>query len=210
VANCQPNCVGKTCGSDGCGGSCGSCGFGQECTPQFECKPKCTPNCLNKECGDNGCGGTCGICGGGTSCNAQGKCVGCTPDCDGKQCGSDGCGGQCGQCPAGLECYEAKGQCLAPGADVGPGDDEDISSYQDVAGGGDYEAPATQCDEGTRLVYGKCVPLDEAVDSGGDADSSCSMSPGAGAGFPIGLWLLLSALLCTAVRLRRGLRQQTP
>ncbi len=28
---CTPNCVNKTCGTDGCGGTCGSCGTGTEC-----------------------------------------------------------------------------------------------------------------------------------------------------------------------------------
>lgn len=29
--DCQPNCLGKECGGDGCGGSCGNCEFGQAC-----------------------------------------------------------------------------------------------------------------------------------------------------------------------------------
>ena len=32
VTSCTPNCVGKTCGDNGCGGSCGTCGSGQTCT----------------------------------------------------------------------------------------------------------------------------------------------------------------------------------
>lgn len=34
---CQPNCVGKECGSDGCGGSCGTCPDGKICNAAGEC-----------------------------------------------------------------------------------------------------------------------------------------------------------------------------
>lgn len=32
IPPCQPECAGRTCGSDGCGGVCGQCGAGQTCS----------------------------------------------------------------------------------------------------------------------------------------------------------------------------------
>jgi len=57
-AECAPSCVGKTCGSDGCGGSCGVC----DEEPTVE-DPGCVPDCAGKTCEDpNGCGAACGPC----------------------------------------------------------------------------------------------------------------------------------------------------
>jgi len=36
---CVPSCVGKDCGSDGCGGLCGGCPLGQACSPSQHCEP---------------------------------------------------------------------------------------------------------------------------------------------------------------------------
>jgi len=60
---CIPNCVGKTCGSDGCGGACGTCPFQTECnntlgtcycldtTPNEVCDVTATPpKTYNNEC----------------------------------------------------------------------------------------------------------------------------------------------------------------
>lgn len=79
---CQPDCAGKTCGSNGCGASCGSCTAGQECSPTGNCV--CSPNCNNKCGGSNGCGGSCPnncqlpeTCGGGgvpNVCGISGSC----------------------------------------------------------------------------------------------------------------------------------------
>ena len=41
---CQPECVGKSCGSDGCGGSCGECDGGLKCTPTGSCSIPCSGN----------------------------------------------------------------------------------------------------------------------------------------------------------------------
>ena len=104
---CQPDCVGKQCGPDGCGGACGECQG-----PQHECisgSCKCQPACEGKDCGDDGCGGSCG------SCSGQDKCVGgqcaCQPNCSGKQCGPNGCGGSCGSCWGQDECVNGMCQC---------------------------------------------------------------------------------------------------
>ncbi len=41
--DCVPNCVGKSCGSDGCGGNCGICSTGDTCT-NYVCVPSGTGN----------------------------------------------------------------------------------------------------------------------------------------------------------------------
>ena len=60
---CQPACVARACGPDGCGGSCGSCAPGLACNENSGvCAAVCAPTCDNRECGSDGCGGTCGSC----------------------------------------------------------------------------------------------------------------------------------------------------
>ncbi len=45
-SGCLPECVGKTCGDDGCGGSCGSCG------PSMAChEGQCLMSCEHPQCG---------------------------------------------------------------------------------------------------------------------------------------------------------------
>ena len=58
--HCQPSCVGRNCGDDGCGGDCGRCPTGQGClTDQHLCiidnsgvcdgrRPTCTPPCAGQ------------------------------------------------------------------------------------------------------------------------------------------------------------------
>lgn len=203
VANCTPQCVNKECGTDGCGGACGQCGFGQVCNGENKCvdqDPGCQPNCLNKECGADGCGGTCGACGGDDGCNALGQCVSCTPACVGKQCGDDGCGGECGQCPVGLKCYDDTGECLAPDEVPDPVQDTDVTT------GGDGSGSAGDCADGMRMVYGKCVPV-EVDETGGDADSGCTMSGGSEGTTPA---VLLLVLLCLALAVLRSRPRQSP
>lgn len=69
---CTPSCVGKECGSDGCGGSCGSCTPGETKCINYQCVT-CSPNCVGKECGSDGCGGSCGSCTEGKVC-VEGEC----------------------------------------------------------------------------------------------------------------------------------------
>ena len=110
---CTPDCLGKDCGSDGCGGECGTCLGGQTCQAGTCTGTACTPDCTGKQCGPDGCTGTCGNCLTGKTCTA-GLCAtdGCTPSCAGKECGDNGCGGVCGTCGAGTECQA--GTCRAP------------------------------------------------------------------------------------------------
>jgi hypothetical protein len=105
---CVPVCVGKACGSDGCGGSCGECEEGSQCVGFGFCM--CIQQCVGKTCGPDGCGGTCGACDPGLDCNADGTCE-CIPDCSGKDCGGDGCGGSCGSCTGGLVCDQQDSIC---------------------------------------------------------------------------------------------------
>lgn len=103
---CNPECNGNECGTDGCGGSCGSCGAGTVCKAG-KCSP-CTPDCSGLNCGHDGCGGSCGLCAANQRCE-DGECVVvCTPQCTGKNCGPDGCGGSCGDCIGTLTCHNGK------------------------------------------------------------------------------------------------------
>lgn len=128
---CDPDCLGKVCGSDGCGGICGACAVGQTCTdfgqcvglgcPTLPCPSGFTCNgglCLQDPNG--GCTSAMD-CPAGMSCDlGTGICFDpgtCTADCGGKACGSDGCGGSCGGCGAGQVCTDL-GSCVAVGCSV--------------------------------------------------------------------------------------------
>lgn len=81
---CQPVCVGKECGDDGCGGVCGTCDdpANPVCDTLFgQCVPLCVPDCLGKACGDDGCGGVCGTCGADATC-ANDQCLPDSWSCD--------------------------------------------------------------------------------------------------------------------------------
>ncbi|MFH2009706.1 MAG: hypothetical protein ABI333_24140, partial [bacterium] len=103
--DCEPDCVGRCCGSDGCDGVCAdACGDTQEfcdedsCTCSSTCVPS-SCSALGKECGTwpDGCSGVtdCGSCPGSQVCDDNGACPECVPDCTGRCCGPDGCGGSC-------------------------------------------------------------------------------------------------------------------
>ncbi len=80
---CVPNCIGRQCGSDGCGGSCGDCSKDDTCTADGQCvSDTCTPQCAGRVCGSDGCGGICGVCPEGQACN-DGSCESATPCPDG-------------------------------------------------------------------------------------------------------------------------------
>ncbi len=83
---CQPQCMGRKCGWDGCGGVCGRCDKSESCT-KGQCVA-CKPNCTGKVCGPDGCGGVC-------------KPKACIP---GKNC----------TCTFDKPCNRAKGVCTAP------------------------------------------------------------------------------------------------
>ena len=126
---CEPTCVGKECGPDGCGNECGECIDGY-CGEDFQCHTICIPDCNGKECGPDGCGTYCGLCTGNQVCNPLGTCVNCLQSCGGKECGPDGCGGSCGFCNEGESCSSATGLCVPACACSGP------SCYRDGFEGG--------------------------------------------------------------------------
>ena len=112
---CTPSCVGKECGTDGCGGLCGHCDTSEICNADGQCQADtgCVPKCSGKICGPNGCGGQCGICAPNEQCTPTGTCIdpsGCTAQCGGKACGADGCGGTCGTCKPTEKCQS--GACV--------------------------------------------------------------------------------------------------
>ena len=117
---CAPDCVGKQCGSDGCGGVCGTCAAGTKCegTQCIACSPQCT----GIVCGSDSCGGSCG------TCTAPNVCIGgqceCVANCAGKECGSNGCGGTCGTCPTGETCVADKCTCASDCAGKVCGEDD--------------------------------------------------------------------------------------
>ena len=112
VANCEPNCLNKECGDDGCGGSCGTCGKGSDCEGSQCVNNSCYSDCSGKECGDSGCGGSCGTCPQGSSCTLDGVCEkACLSSlCPMASCGALGCDGACGTCSQGHYC-DGTGQC---------------------------------------------------------------------------------------------------
>ena len=108
-ACCEPDCVDKVCGDDGCGGVCADCGGGFSCV-DGECVP-------DPFCGDGTCGDlsdeTCESCPSDCGCECGQACVDAECSwtaCDGKVCGDDGCGGSCGDCGE-YETCDAFGQC---------------------------------------------------------------------------------------------------
>jgi len=124
VCECVPNCVGVSCGGDGCGGACGQCGAGASCT-NGKCLVQCQPECAAvgqvscfgagvRQCGEYD-GDTCLDWGPVSACGPNESCVDgvceCVPACGGKSCGDDGCGGECGQCLEGFGC--SNGSCQA-------------------------------------------------------------------------------------------------
>ena len=83
ACGCAPDCVGKTCGSDGCGGFCsgpllyGVCPNGQACQSGVCCRRDCGQDGASskRDCGSDGCGGSCGTCGEGQFCATSHTCV---------------------------------------------------------------------------------------------------------------------------------------
>jgi hypothetical protein len=119
--NCEPDCVGRCCGADGCGGTCpDTCGaLGGTCNEDScSCVGGCTPQTcadLGKECGSwpDGCEGTaeCGTCPSPQTCDENGTCQDCVPDCAGRCCGADGCGGTCPDACTGANGFCDVSQC---------------------------------------------------------------------------------------------------
>ena len=173
VGDCVPSCVGKECGSDGCGGTCGSCLAGEEC--QAGVCVNSTMTCLGA-CGGASPGG----CYCDEQCEGMGDCCPdvcaacptlsfceCIPNCAGKECGEDGCGGSCGGCPDGVACEAGLCACVPDCNEKECGDD----GCGDICGTCPQVAP--DCVEG--LCKLPCVPQCEGAECG---DDGCSGSCG--------------------------------
>ncbi len=120
---CQPSCLNRECGDDGCAGTCGTCTGGKVCQAGL---------CICVASGHKACcdQAVCWV----DSCGTVGEkvadcpygcadtaCQECVPNCLGKECGPDGCGGVCGVCPTGA-CdglsWTPAGTCSADGVCV--------------------------------------------------------------------------------------------
>lgn len=107
ACSCVLACVGKQCGSDGCGGTCGECDAGETCDATFACVPACVPSCTGRACGaDDGCGSPCN-----DACNTGGGGSGGTTGTGGAAPtgGAGGTGGESGS-KAGCGCRTAGGE----------------------------------------------------------------------------------------------------
>ena len=140
---CTPDCLGKQCGTDGCGGSCGTCDDALSCTEDLcvvdQCAHLVEPLwcAIGTECVQAGTTMkyyACQMClpgfsqldwtavddgqacGSGAFCG-DGLCCDHVTHCIYKQCGSDGCGWNCGTCPPGHLCNNGQCQCT-PSCDL--------------------------------------------------------------------------------------------
>ncbi len=152
---CEPSCLGRTCGDDGCGGTCGECEAGLTCHEYGVCVDPCQGIGFEGCCQDEQalwCNGgslgvidcaeqpLCGWNGGGFyDCGTDGSAdptgtvakecpEACVPDCRERECGHDGCGGMCGACDDGLLCQD--GLCATP---VEPDAVEAVDTVSDTA-----------------------------------------------------------------------------
>ena len=166
---CEPDCVAKECGDDGCGGTCGACPPDMSCDGGVCIEEPCTPDCAGKECGDDGCGDLCGTCGAGFHCDAFTCLPDCVPACSDKACGADGCGGSCGTCPEDQNCVD--GVCTEGPCEV---DCNDKECGDDGCGGS-----CGACGDGETCEDGICVQVCQPDCAGKQCgDDSCSGSCG--------------------------------
>ena len=172
---CQPDCIGKECGNDGCDGTCGECEEGLVCSDGVCCQPDCD----DKQCGDDGCGGDCGKCKNNVEECQDGQCVA-LPDviCTLKkaECGLvlfNGTNGmtffECGECPDGWYCYMNKCFCDSDcfGKQCG---------YDDGCGGvcqGWCPGSQEVCQDGVCECQADCFGKDCGPDGCGDTCGSC-------------------------------------
>jgi len=188
VAGCQPSCLGRQCGSNGCDGSCGQCPPDQRCVEDSgQCEPLCDRDCEGRVCGSDGCDGVCGECDPDQVCSADGACLGGGLGCD---CGPDelcldgvcrGLGSVCspeqplGLCPSGQHCVA--GVCTLSAAACSEGNPSGPCPLGQVCRGGecvDLDAAAL-CDDGNPCTFdtfdfvrSRCVsaPAELACDDG--------------------------------------------
>ena len=172
VTNCEPDCLNRECGDDGCGESCGTCPEDGACNDDGSCScnkctidsVKCVAAATYQLCvmGDDSCAkwadpvacesGECN-----PSAATEGEvCDGCEAKCAGKQCGDNGCGGSCGDCAGSKECGDGQCQCPASACEIGKGSctgDGNLVPCVDDGGGcgvsGDLvTCPSSKCADG--------------------------------------------------------------
>ncbi len=123
---CQPSCIGRVCGDDGCGGTCGTCTDGKACQAgQCVCVGNDHKACCGAAvCWIDSCGATGDTVADCTFGCKDGACQACVPQCQGKLCGADGCGGECGVCAPGAcdgMVWTPAGTCLDGACQLGGG-----------------------------------------------------------------------------------------
>lgn len=179
---CEPDCVDKTCGSDGCGGICGYCTYPLVCDAAGLCVEVCEPQCEDKVCGPDGCGGQCAPgCDEDLVCGDDGLCyqAACEPDCTNKVCGEDGCGGDCGICASPKVCVsggcalgpcgtidavgECQGEIAVTCVDLVTLVEDDCEQYEDLKCAYDGWANKFAC-----VDVGPCVPQCDGKVCGAD------------------------------------------
>ena len=168
---CVPQCLGRTCGPDGCGGTCGECLGRQTCQGGTECVCQHACSAVGDECLDATTFSSCKIDTEGCrylvsdACQLGAVCTGgscCVPTCGTRQCGSDGCGGSCGSCPGDTTCDTTTGLCVCT-HNCFPGQQQCLSGSSlrrcvtDAQGCRDWAAPST-CASGVCLGDDCCQP----------------------------------------------------
>jgi formylglycine-generating enzyme required for sulfatase activity len=158
LACCSPACVGKQCGSDGCGGDCGACPQDYLCQPDGTCAADCQQVCAGVECGAAGLEKECDC---GQACD------------DGIDCTDDSCNGNaCVHAPDDAGCQDDNActlaVCLPDGCKLIPlighpcDDGNPCTSLDSCIAGA--EAPACQgvavvCDDGNACTDDQCDPV---------------------------------------------------
>ena len=183
-APCDPSCVGKTCGDDGCGGSCGECAINESCDASGQCNDQCPPVC---ELGESGCNG-----------DVRWTC---TP-------GPGGCPKKTTVDCSGAQMICAHGECVAPvqAADVVS---MDTTAEEDVSLGPETQGDGQSASDGSAEIGGSEISTGDPGGDLGSIDDAPSALPQtqtagtskvgregcSGGANPLGLWPLFGLLV---------------
>ncbi|MFT7622351.1 MAG: hypothetical protein ACI9WU_001524, partial [Myxococcota bacterium] len=154
---CNPSCINKQCGDDGCGDDCGACKYGGACRPDGTCEDVEKPFCVGKS------GGT--PCNDGDACTEADACwddtcvAGSAKHCsDGNKCTADSCDSE-----TGCAFVNTQGTSCSDGDDCTVGD-----ACWD---GGCRPGADTLCDDGNVCTHDYCN--DGKCSHGAFGDISC-------------------------------------